>query len=353
VSHNKERKEKNCLNCNAFIYGRYCHICGQENIEPKESFFHLINHFVEDITHFDGKFFSTLKDLLFKPGFLSREYLRGKRASYLHPIRMYVFTSAIFFLIFFSFVHIGENGMEKVNRKQAKNGIQVGKGFDEKYSGSDSSEDKITDSIVKVLDSAKHKNHGNSFVVIGDTIHANTIKEYDSMQASLPPGERDNWLKRIYERRSVRIKQNLQSHDKELYKKLFNELVHSTPKMMFILLPLIALLLRLLYIRKKQLLYIDHAIFIIHLFIAIYILWLFSYGLSYLGEVSGIRILNYLAGFMFFVIQFYEYKAMRNFYGQSRIKTILKYGIFNFITLLFFIFIGVIFFLNTASEQIN
>ena len=104
MSHNKEREEKICLNCKAAIYGRYCHVCGQENIEPKENFWHLVNHFVEDLTHFDGKFFITLKDLLFKPGFLSVEYLKGKRASYLHPIRMYVFTSAIFFLIFFSFL---------------------------------------------------------------------------------------------------------------------------------------------------------------------------------------------------------------------------------------------------------
>jgi hypothetical protein len=353
VSHNKERKEKICLNCNASIYGRYCHVCGQENIEPKENFLHLINHFVEDITHFDGKFFLTLKDLLFKPGFLSREYLRGKRASYLHPVRMYVFTSAIFFLIFFSFVHIGGDGIVKENKKQARNGIQTGKGFGEKYTGSDSAEDMVSDSIVKVLDSAKLKNHGNTFVVIGDTVHAGTIKEYDSIQASMPINKRDNWVKRMYERRSVGIKQNMLSHDKELYKKLFNELVHSTPKMMFILLPLIALLLKLLYIRRSQLLYIDHAIFIIHLFIAIYMLWLFSYGFSYLGDLTGIRLLKNLSGFMFFVIQFYQYKAMRNFYGQSRIKTILKYCIFNFITFLFFIFIGFVFFLNTASEPIN
>jgi hypothetical protein len=38
----------------------------------------------------------------FRPGFLSREYMKGRRASYLHPIKMYVFTSAIFFLLFFS-----------------------------------------------------------------------------------------------------------------------------------------------------------------------------------------------------------------------------------------------------------
>ncbi|MEO7210781.1 MAG: DUF3667 domain-containing protein, partial [Chitinophagaceae bacterium] len=104
MSHFKERKEKSCLNCHAQLVGRYCHKCGQENIEPQESFWHLLTHFVFDIFHFDGKFFTTMKDLVFKPGFLTREYVNGRRASYLHPIRMYVFTSAIFFIIYFSFV---------------------------------------------------------------------------------------------------------------------------------------------------------------------------------------------------------------------------------------------------------
>ena len=81
----------------------YCHICGQENVEPKESVWHLVTHYFNDITHFDGKFFSTLKLLLLRPGFLPAEYVRGRRASYLNPIRMYIFTSFLFFLIFFSF----------------------------------------------------------------------------------------------------------------------------------------------------------------------------------------------------------------------------------------------------------
>ena len=102
MSHLKERREKNCLNCNAQLQGKYCHICGQENIEPKETVWHLVSHFFQDITHFDGKFFSTLKLLIFRPGFLSKEYVAGRRASYLNPIRMYVFTSDFFFLIFFT-----------------------------------------------------------------------------------------------------------------------------------------------------------------------------------------------------------------------------------------------------------
>ncbi|MEO5592529.1 MAG: DUF3667 domain-containing protein, partial [Chitinophagaceae bacterium] len=82
--------------------GRYCANCGQENTEPKETVLTLVSHFFNDITHFDGKFFSTVKYLITKPGFLSSEYIKGRRAGYLHPIRMYVFTSAFFFIIFFS-----------------------------------------------------------------------------------------------------------------------------------------------------------------------------------------------------------------------------------------------------------
>ena len=102
MSKTKERAEKICLNCNTELYDRYCHKCGQENIEPKQSFWHFVSHFFYDITHFDGKFFSTLKYLIWKPGFLSSEYIKGRRRSYLDPIRMYVFSASLFFLIFFS-----------------------------------------------------------------------------------------------------------------------------------------------------------------------------------------------------------------------------------------------------------
>lgn len=107
MSHSPERKEKICLNCQAALHGRYCHLCGQQNIEPKESVWGLITHFFYNITHFDGSFFRTTKHLIFKPGYLSKEYIRGRRASYLHPVRMYIFTSAFFFIVFFSMYDTG------------------------------------------------------------------------------------------------------------------------------------------------------------------------------------------------------------------------------------------------------
>ncbi|MBC7411543.1 MAG: DUF3667 domain-containing protein, partial [Bacteroidia bacterium] len=95
----KEREKKDCLNCGQQLSGRYCHACGQENIEHHDTFWHLVSHFFNDITHFDSKFFGTIIPLLFKPGFLTKEFLGGRRQRYLEPIRMYVFLSFLCFFI--------------------------------------------------------------------------------------------------------------------------------------------------------------------------------------------------------------------------------------------------------------
>ncbi len=102
MSRHHLRHDKNCLNCGFPVEERFCSRCGQENLEPKESVGHLVGHFFADLTHFDSKLFVTLKDLIIRPGFLTREYVAGRRVAYLNPIRMYVFISAIFFVALFA-----------------------------------------------------------------------------------------------------------------------------------------------------------------------------------------------------------------------------------------------------------
>jgi hypothetical protein len=116
VSHIPQREEKDCLNCGTTVQGRYCQSCGQENIIPRETFWHMFTHFFYDVTHFDSQFFHTVHHLILKPGFLSKEYIKGRRKSYLHPIRMYVFTSAIFFLLFFSLFQPKEKIGQNINK---------------------------------------------------------------------------------------------------------------------------------------------------------------------------------------------------------------------------------------------
>ena len=98
MSHHTTREDKTCLNCGESVEERFCGHCGQENIETRMSFLGLIAHFAEDLTHYEGKFWKTIKYLFFKPAFLTKEYLKGKRTSYLPPVRLYIFVS--FFTLF-------------------------------------------------------------------------------------------------------------------------------------------------------------------------------------------------------------------------------------------------------------
>ncbi|HQZ25832.1 MAG TPA: DUF3667 domain-containing protein, partial [Flavobacterium sp.] len=100
MSKNPLRKDKTCLNCRHVVENRFCPNCGQENIDTRKTFYHLFVHFFEDLTHYENAFWKTIKNLLLKPSTLTKEYLSGKRLSYLAPVRLYIFISLItFFLI--------------------------------------------------------------------------------------------------------------------------------------------------------------------------------------------------------------------------------------------------------------
>jgi hypothetical protein len=98
MSHKQYRSEKTCLNCGSEVSKKFCPECGQENLETRESFFHLVGHFVSDYFHFDSKFFRSLIPLFTKPGFLTREYWEGRRVHYIHPLRMFFFITIIFMI---------------------------------------------------------------------------------------------------------------------------------------------------------------------------------------------------------------------------------------------------------------
>src|SRR5271154_3713846 len=111
------RQENDCLNCGTILEGHYCHNCGQENLQIRESFGHMMNHAISDYFHFDHQFFHTLKPLLFKPGFLTNEYMAGRRTQYLHPVKMYIFISIVYFLLLFQSAHETVT-TNNVNRKK-------------------------------------------------------------------------------------------------------------------------------------------------------------------------------------------------------------------------------------------
>lgn len=89
---------RTCLNCEAVLRGRFCHECGQEATELRVPLNNLLDDALGDLFALDSRILSTLRPLFARPGFLTTEWIRGRRAPYVPPLRLYLFVAALFFL---------------------------------------------------------------------------------------------------------------------------------------------------------------------------------------------------------------------------------------------------------------
>jgi hypothetical protein len=325
VSRHHLRHDKTCLNCGTTVEERYCTRCGQENLEPKESVGHVVGHFFADITHFDSKLFITLKDLILRPGFLTREYVAGRRSSYLNPIRMYIFISAMFFLAMFA--GRKEHLPEREDDPHVVNGYRQHLADSLLAASPDSTRQIFNREMAALLDTAKEKKlkdeslglkMGTGDVVIDMTEYKyNSVHEFDSVQATLPDSARDKGLMHWILRHNIRQKEKRGTAKIHLE----IDISHDIPKLMFVLLPLFALYVGWFYSRKKYY-YVNHAIFSVHFHSFVFLLLLFFILLGKLipGDWSE-TILALLSVILAFV---YLVAALHGMYGQSFWVTLLK-----------------------------
>src|ERR1700720_939107 len=98
--HGKDRQPlpfTHCQNCGAQLTGPHCAQCGQAAIDYRRSFRHVIVDVLDSFLNWDSKFFATIGLLIVKPWKLTNEFLAGKRVRYLHPARLYLLASILFF----------------------------------------------------------------------------------------------------------------------------------------------------------------------------------------------------------------------------------------------------------------
>lgn len=86
-----------CLNCGAQLQGSFCSACGQRSVPPNPSVAELAGDAWRELSGYDGRIAATVRGLL-RPGYLTREYIAGRRARYLSPVRLYLIVSVIYFL---------------------------------------------------------------------------------------------------------------------------------------------------------------------------------------------------------------------------------------------------------------
>jgi hypothetical protein len=88
-----------CANCEAAAQGDYCATCGQKRPRPGDlSVAHAIGHLADELLDVDGRIFRTLRVLFLEPGRLTLDFLSGRRARYVHPVRLFLVVSGLYFL---------------------------------------------------------------------------------------------------------------------------------------------------------------------------------------------------------------------------------------------------------------
>ncbi len=242
------RADKTCENCGAFVQARFCPECGQENVNTRQSAGTLVLHFFEDLTHYEGKFWKSMKYLVFRPGYLSVQYLAGKRNSFFSPVRLYIFLSFITFI-----VPARKDQALLTDRKDelhglAENDRAIVFGVDE---------DRLT-----LLMEGKYS----------------SPEAIDSANAALPEAER---LSQIEIWMDKRINAWFRYPDEVRREKMKGTLNASFPKFLIFFMPVFALVL-LLFHRRSNRWYYDHAIFTLHYFSFILLFCLLTWLLGIL-----------------------------------------------------------------------
>lgn len=328
----KLRKEKDCLNCGHIVEENFCPHCGQENIVVKEDALHMVIHAIADYFHFEHKFFATMKPLLLKPGQLTKEYVAGKRVTFIHPIRLYIFISIVFFIAIFSGQKSDHIEIEKPttaltskdsltedkikNMEKTLSYIPVSGKLKDSILN-EARQEILKDSTKTITDTGvekkKRRNNWGGNWRTSDT----TLAQYEKKQLALPKAERDGFIKHYFIQRVIEL--NKYPNPGEKFKE---DLLHNIPKMMFLLLPLFALILKLVYINKKKF-YYEHIIYSFHLHSAIFLSvlaimflkWLFGFVLDIGGWLDFLCVIY---------IIWYIYRSLRTFYGSKRWITVLK-----------------------------
>lgn len=95
-----EQDPVHCHNCGAVVDYHYCAVCGQETKLHVPSAGEFLHEFITHYVALEGKLWQSLWLLLRKPGMLTAEYLAGRRARYIQPLRLYLTFSVLFFALF-------------------------------------------------------------------------------------------------------------------------------------------------------------------------------------------------------------------------------------------------------------
>lgn len=245
----KRRKTDHCLNCDNILEDsyEYCPKCGQENDDRQMSFGRLVRNFLDNYFSLDSRFGRSIKPFFFQPGRLTKEFMNGKRMTYANPIRLYLVVS----LLHFFFFSISFN--QKTNES------------DEALFTPDNSTE-----VTQALDEIKLTNTVEVDSVESGIRWPMTPSEWKTAYRMTKQGAPNYPVKQIEDSiRNQRRPYTNRHINRQIIKLMKSDrhtitaqIIKNIPILMFILMPIFALILKMFFKKK---LYINHIVHCLHL----------------------------------------------------------------------------------------
>ncbi len=300
----KPKKTDHCLNCQQPLQDEnFCPNCGQKNDGRRLTLSYVLSESVTNLFAFDGRFFRTLHTLFRFPGKVPREYIEGKRAKYMNPVRIYFLSS----ILLLSVIQISEGSLNLAQINREEN--------DEATALADSLEETVADSLT--TEEVTEHNAATDSSGMADKIEAMTDfyegnKDLSVEQALDSLHLKNNLYHRFLYAQSVKI---IEFDQDEFNEYLFSKLFW----VLFLFLPILALLLKLLYVRRPFY-YPEHLFFTFYLQSVFFILMAF---------VMPWEVNDTLMVIVAVIFAAYLFMAMKKFYRQGTGKTLLKFILLN------------------------
>lgn len=255
----------NCLNCGTPLQGPFCHYCGQPDKSLVRFFPALLRELLEDFADFDSRFMRTIKPLLFKPGQLTRDYLDGRRFRYVPPLRLYIFSSLALFFLLAVFAgnaltistdpHDDEHRLEiSLNEEERAEVNEALDDLEEVRPGLSSGLDLHLDSPSQTGESDGDESNEVKFEWNGKPWHV----ENNPVEFSWLP----DWVNRRLNQEIADSPQKGKAIERNP-NLIMEKVLDVLPGTMFVLLPLVALLLKIWYLFARRY-YVEHLIFALH-----------------------------------------------------------------------------------------
>ncbi|PCJ23515.1 MAG: hypothetical protein COA96_11745 [SAR86 cluster bacterium] len=297
-----------CDNCGHSLSGAFCSQCGQESKEIRRPFFLLIAEAINSVFELDGRAFRTVFYLLTKPGFLSKEYVRGRRADFTPPLRLFLVISISFFLIV-SLV----TSLQSIQRT-----LDSAAEINDPETVSIATEPEPAINIELSLDSGSDEDNTDS-----DGEVLGLLNEIDRI--NLPFFSEDENL-------TIRtaLKQQAESNYARVTEDpadfFYGSLQYITA-LTLLLMPVMALIQKILYIRSGRF-YIEHLVLTLHNHTFVLLVVFLS---MLTGLVEGMQItllstlFSYIGAALYIWMGIYLYMSLKVFFQQGKLITLLKF----------------------------